>query len=84
MTLQHHDRGVCLEAGHIYVHGLVFRKFRIHLLGFIQFLNKNILSNMQCCVVSFGATFLILFYKTRVCCSQGRNGEKYVNFVCLS
>jgi hypothetical protein len=67
-----------------YMHGVVFHKS--HLLG-SSFLNKNILPNMQRCAVSFGATFLILFYDTRVWfwrCSQGRYGEKYVNPVCLS
>jgi hypothetical protein len=50
----------------------------------------KILSNLQRCVVSFGAMLLILFYNTRIWflrCSQGRYGESmlwgYVNFVCL-
>jgi hypothetical protein len=65
MTLQqHHDRGMCLEAGHIYVHGLVFRKFGIHFLSFIQFLNKNILSNMQRCVYDFYVVVKVVTVKS--------------------
>jgi hypothetical protein len=52
--------------------------------GFVSFIfNFNhffikILSNLQRCIVSFGAMFLILFYKTRMRflrCSQGRYGK---------
>jgi hypothetical protein len=47
-----------------YVHGFVFGKF--HLLTFIISIFIKTLSNLQRCVVSFGAMFLILFYNTRM------------------
>jgi hypothetical protein len=72
-----------------YVHGFVFGKF--HLLIFIIHFIK-IVSNLQRCVVSFGAMFLaILFYWTQECdfyaVAKAATVKSmlwgYVNFVCL-